>query len=749
LQKNILKERKKLFLFLSLLLIFGLFLTGCNWFENGIINVFDPQAQIRVDYRLDGLTAQGIANISFTIFSLNEVEFIGEKFLFEYYVDGNKIPELTRVIGATFYVPPNPLSSFDNPVSIPKDGEPGFPVYFQDVIDYMILNPMVVELDATITVMGTDGAGHNLSKTITFDLPANLPGIDFEPPTAVINVTPGTTGNAPFTVQFDASGSTDDRGIASYSWDFGDGSTGTGVMPPAHTYVSGVYIAKLTVTDYWDNKGYATVVINVGDSAVGAPIATIQVSPSTTGNAPFTVAFDGSGSSVSSESDCGCSIASYSWDFGDGSSGTGIATTHTYNDHGTYVVILSVTDTNGKVGYATVVITVTSGEDPNVDSITLYANPETNIPGGISTITAVVTNTEGDPVPDGTIVNFVTNNGTLSATTANTVNGIATVDLTLSATMQDGETTTVTAFVGSVSDSIDITCISESAEGPTAVINITPDPAEGIVPFEVYFNASNSTSGSSIVSYEWDFGDGTTGSGITTTHTYNEVGSYTVILTVTDVNGKSDFAYEGIIVTKLPEAIINTVPNVSAGTEMVEGNKPLKVYFDAYQSTSESGIVSYEWDFGDGTIGSGITANHTYDEVGAYVVYLTITDKNSFEAYDYLFVTVSTIGDVRAVIKTTPDAEQPTGDYPFTVGFDASDSSTLVSGATIVSYTWDFIDNTGTETVIHNETPIPIPVEVHTFNNPGTYLVQLTVEDSGGNMGYAFKSIKVTDPTLP
>ncbi len=97
---------------------------------------------------------------------------------------------------------------------------------------------------------------------------------------------------------------------------------------------------------------------------------------------------------------------------------------------------------------------------------------------------------------------------------------------------------------------IDITCITESQK-VLAVINVTPDPAEGVVPFEVYFNASSSTSESGIVSYEWDFGDGTTGSGITTNHTYNEVGSYTVILTVTDVNGKSDFAYEGID-AKLP-----------------------------------------------------------------------------------------------------------------------------------------------------------------------------------------------------
>ncbi len=132
---------------------------------------------------------------------------------------------------------------------------------------------MLTEITCTITLIGTDGARHSITKSVTVDLPAVQPGVDFEPPNAVITVTPGTTGTAPFTVQFDGSGSTDDLGIASYSWDFGDGSTGTGVMPPAHTYVSGVYIAKLTVTDYWGLKDYATVVINVGDSAVGAPIA--------------------------------------------------------------------------------------------------------------------------------------------------------------------------------------------------------------------------------------------------------------------------------------------------------------------------------------------------------------------------------------------------------------------------------------------------------------------------------------------
>ena len=243
-------------------------LVGCNWLSLGLLNIFDPQAQIRVDYKLDGVTTEGTANISFDIFSLNEAEFIGEQFLFEYYNEGTKIPELSRTIGATFYVPPYPLSSSEKPVGI------GFPLYFQDVLDYMTLNPLIVEITSTITVIGTDGAGHDISKTITFDLPTILPGIDFTPPVANILTTPAETAGVvtietsetltlPITVVFDASGSTDDRGIASYNWDFGDNTSGTAIIE-RHEYSSyGTYIVILTVTDYFGNKDYDTVTIIV------------------------------------------------------------------------------------------------------------------------------------------------------------------------------------------------------------------------------------------------------------------------------------------------------------------------------------------------------------------------------------------------------------------------------------------------------------------------------------------------------
>ncbi len=67
---------------------------------------------------------------------------------------------------------------------------------------------------------------------------------------------------------------------------------------------------------------------------------------------------------------------------------------------------------------------------PGIEKIEVFANPQ-SMPGVTSEITAIVTNTEGNVVADGTAVYFITNSGTLSASSANTNNGIATVSLTL------------------------------------------------------------------------------------------------------------------------------------------------------------------------------------------------------------------------------------------------------------------------------------------------------------------------------
>jgi PKD repeat protein len=119
---------------------------------------------------------------------------------------------------------------------------------------------------------------------------------------------------------------------------------------------------------------------------------------------------------------------------------------------------------------------------------------------------------------------------------------------------------------------------------------------------DAMFDASGSYDPSgTIVAYDWDFGDGTVGSGMIVNHTFPGFGIYNVCLTVTNQDGVTSSMSRGISLSDRP-------PTASF-TRLVNGNT---VYVDASSSSDDYGIVSYEWDWGDGTKGTGVTASHTY-----------------------------------------------------------------------------------------------------------------------------------------
>ena len=175
-------------------------------------------------------------------------------------------------------------------------------------------------------------------------------------PLAVIT-TDRTAGYAPLTVKFNGanSGSPVGNTLSGFSWNFGDGSTASG-MSVDHTYIKpGQYTATLTVTDTQNNTGFSSVNITVTNQS---PVASFTATP-TTGNLPLTVNFD---ASASSDAD---GITSYTWNFGDGTSLSTVdsLTTHIYTTTGNYSAKLTVIDSLGSTSSASITISVI---DPNV-----------------------------------------------------------------------------------------------------------------------------------------------------------------------------------------------------------------------------------------------------------------------------------------------------------------------------------------------------------------------------------------------
>ncbi len=91
------KNKKNLhkILFITILLGFIITLVGCSWLSLGLLNIFDPQAQIRVNYTEINI---GAGSITLEVYSLNRVEFIGEGFSYDYYIGTTKITDRKSVV---------------------------------------------------------------------------------------------------------------------------------------------------------------------------------------------------------------------------------------------------------------------------------------------------------------------------------------------------------------------------------------------------------------------------------------------------------------------------------------------------------------------------------------------------------------------------------------------------------------------------------------------------------------------------
>lgn len=92
--------------------------------------------------------------------------------------------------------------------------------------------------------------------------------------------------------------------------------------------------------------------------------------------------------------------------------------------------------------------------------------------------------------------------------------------------------------------------------------------------------------------------------------------------------------YDVVAGTLPPEAVL-----LASATG---GNIPLVVDFDASDSVDPDGTISaVHWDFGDGTIGTGFTAQHTYTRAGTFIARVTVTDNEGGQASASVTITTS------------------------------------------------------------------------------------------------------------
>lgn len=154
---------------------------------------------------------------------------------------------------------------------------------------------------------------------------------------------------------------------------------------------------------------------------------------------------------------------------------------------------------------------------------------------------------------------------------------------------------------------------------PNAAFDVVVDGQKATV------DAGDSTDpDGSIASYAWDFGDGTTGTGITASHTYDQPGTYQVKLSVKDNQAAVDTAVKSVTILPPPEP--NKAPVAKFEISDVSG---LNVKVDAGQSSDPDGdALTYRWDFGNGSdwVAGSSTEEFTYTEPGNYTITLEVKD---------------------------------------------------------------------------------------------------------------------------
>ncbi|WP_289038247.1 PKD domain-containing protein [uncultured Zobellia sp.] len=201
--------------------------------------------------------------------------------------------------------------------------------------------------EVELTVTDAEGLKDTKTVSIRVDAPAN------QPPIAKVGAST-QSGQAPLTINFTGSNSSDDVGVIAYMWDFKDGST-SNKSNPSHTFDSaGTYEVELTVADVDGLQNKETITVNVQAPVNNPPVAVAHAN-TLSGEAPLAVSFTGNDSS----DDKG--VTRYDWNIS-GNYSNEVNPSHVFTAPGFYDVSLTVTDAEGLTNTTSLGVNVTQSK---------------------------------------------------------------------------------------------------------------------------------------------------------------------------------------------------------------------------------------------------------------------------------------------------------------------------------------------------------------------------------------------------
>lgn len=529
-----------------------------------------------------------------------------------------------------------------------------------DLSNAAIANPVFNgSTTTTFTVTGTDANGCENTDDVEITV-VSAPVADFDQPADAC------LGNPTVVVDNSAG-----NGLI-YAWDFGDGTPPVTDPNPTHTYATdGTFTINLGVMD-----------VN-GCTATATSTATVFPLPS-----PSMNLFDGQefceDEPIQFINQTTGNVADVYWNFGDNAFLPAFPnTTSTLNDptftyftsaFSPYTVTLGITDPAGCYEQVQTVIVVRDKPSANFTATTVCEGQATDFTDA-STVNGSTVDTWQWNFGDGAGTSSMANPSYPYVQT-----GVYQAELMVETDHGCKDTIAQNVIVN-----------------PTPVVSITG--IDTCLNDQTAFVNNSSPQDNTIINWDWDFGDGTTATGITGATTYVNHGQFTVTLTATSDSGCVASGTTQVEVFPNPEPAFNLIT--------AEGCTPHEVQF-VNQSTIATGQNSvYEWNLGDGTITDNQNPQKVYPDSGYYNVTLSVTSSEGCNAV------LTEENAVRANI--TPVANFTQNDD----SFSPLDANLMLTDESEHALTWEWSLGDGTTSTNINPT--------HTYTEPGTYELSLTV----------------------